>query len=85
MMKNLMNMMFKNQEDSMKMKVWSIILLIGFALFSVLIFVSKITFNNLMIYLVAFVAYVGFSLFFISSLNGDHSSFEMRKRMNRHS
>ncbi|WP_449398311.1 hypothetical protein [Chryseobacterium wanjuense] len=63
MMKNLMNTMFKNQEDSMKMKVWSIILLIGFALFSVLVFASKISFNSLMIYLIAFAAYVGFSFY----------------------
>ena len=54
MMKNLMETMFRNQEDSMKMKVWSIILLIGFALLSVLVFVSKISFNNIMIYLIAF-------------------------------
>lgn len=80
-----MNTIFKSHEDSMKMKVWSIILLIGFALFSVLIFVTKMSFNNLMIYLIAFVAYVGFSLVFISSLNRDHNALEMRKRMDRHS
>lgn len=80
-----MNILFKNHEDSMKMKVWSIILLIGFALFSVLIFATKTSFSNLMIYVIAFVAYLGFSLVFISSLNRDHNALEMRKRMNRHS
>ena len=80
-----MNTLFKSHEDSIKMRVWSIILLIGFALFSVLIFATKISFNNLMIYLIAFVAYVGFSLVFISSLSRDHNVLEMRKRMDRHS
>ncbi|WP_415327055.1 hypothetical protein [Chryseobacterium sp. MMS23-Vi53] len=85
MMKNLMETMFKGQEDSLKMKVWSIILLIGFALFSVLIFVSKISFNSLMIYLIAFVAYMGFSLLFIGSLNEKNKSLYIKKRFDRHS
>lgn len=84
-MKNLMETMFRNQEDSMKMKVWSIILLIGFALLSVLVFVSKISFNNIMIYLIAFAAYIGFSFMFINSLMEKHSVMQSKKRMNRHS
>jgi hypothetical protein len=85
MMKNLMETMFKNREDALKMKVWSIILLIGFALFSVLIFVSKISFNSLMVYLVAFVAYIGFSLLFIRSLSERSRSLYIKKRLDRHS
>lgn len=77
--------MFKNQESSMKMRILSIILLIGFALFSVLVFVAKISFNNLMIYLIAFAAYIGFSLLFISSLNESSNSLYIKKRMDRHS
>ncbi|ALR30156.1 hypothetical protein ATE47_06305 [Chryseobacterium sp. IHB B 17019] len=84
-MKNLMETMFKNHEDSLKMKVWSIILLIGFALFSVLIFVSKISFSSLLVYLVAFVAYIGFSLLFIRSLSESNRSLYIKKRLDRHS
>lgn len=85
MMKNLMKNMFKSQEDSLKMNVWSIILLIGFALFSVLIFVLKISFNSLMIYMIAFTAYIGFSLLFIGSLNDRNKSLYSKKRFDRHS
>ncbi|KQT35521.1 hypothetical protein ASG22_00365 [Chryseobacterium sp. Leaf405] len=77
--------MFKSQEGSMKMRVLSIILLIGFALFSVLVFAAKISFNNLMVYLIAFVVYVGFSLMFISSLSERSNSLYIKKRMDRHS
>lgn len=80
-----MDTMFKSQEDSLKMKVWSIILLIGFALFSVLIFVSKISFSSLIVYAIAFVAYMGFSLLFIGSLNEKNKSLYIKKRFDRHS
>ncbi|MCS3529263.1 hypothetical protein [Chryseobacterium sp. JUb7] len=85
MKKNVMGLMFKNREDSMKMRVLSIMLLVGFALFSALVSLSKISFSNLMIYSIAFVAYVGFSLVFISSLTGNSYHTEIKKRASRHS
>jgi len=80
-----MKYMFKSQEGAMKMRVLSIILLIGFALLSVLVFATKINFNNIMIYLIAFAAYVGFSLMFIGSLSESSKSLYIKKRMDRHS
>lgn len=83
-MKNLIEMMFKKQEDSTKMKVWSIILLVGFALFSIVIYSSKISFNNLMVYLTALVLYLLFSLSFIGSLRGRANVLDMKKRLDKH-
>jgi predicted tellurium resistance membrane protein TerC len=80
-----MKNVFKNQESSLKMRVLSIILLIGFALFSALVFAAKISINNLIIYLIAFAAYIGFSLLFISSLSESNHSLYIKKRMDRHS
>lgn len=80
-----MKNVFKNHESSLKMRVLSIILLIGFALFSVLVFAAKISINNLIIYLIAFAAYIGFSLLFISSLSENNNSLYIKKRMDRHS
>lgn len=77
--------MFKRNEDSLKMKVLSIILLIGFGLFSVLVFASKMDFNSLMVYLIAFLAYVGFSLLFVRSLSKSNRSLYIKKRLDRHS
>ncbi|SIP86454.1 hypothetical protein SAMN05880574_10171 [Chryseobacterium sp. RU37D] len=85
MMKSLMEIMFKDREDSLKMKFWSIILLLGFALFSVLIFISKISFKSILVYLTAFIAYVGFSLLFIRSLSEKNRGLYIKKRLDRHS
>ncbi|WP_267403143.1 MULTISPECIES: hypothetical protein [unclassified Chryseobacterium] len=74
----------KTQEVSATMTIWSIVLLIGFALFSVLIYMSKINVSNLMIYLIAFGAYIGFSLVFISSLRETNHPMQIKKRLDRH-
>ncbi|ANF52767.1 hypothetical protein A0O34_20605 [Chryseobacterium glaciei] len=67
-MKDLFEMIFRTREDSTKVQVLSIFLLIGFGLFCLLIFTAKIHLNSLLVYATAFLAYVGFSLLFISSL-----------------
>jgi len=85
MKKNIMGLLFKNQEDSTKMRVLSMMLLIGFALFSALVSLTKISFSNLIIYTIALVAYIGFSLVFISSLTGNSYHSDIRKRVKRHS
>lgn len=74
----------KTQKVSTEMSLWSIILLVGFALFSVMVFMSKITVNSLMIYLIAFGAYIGFSLIFVSSLRETNHPMQIKKRLNRH-
>ncbi|AZA54703.1 hypothetical protein [Chryseobacterium sp. G0201] len=78
-MKNLFEMIFRNREDSTKIQVLSIFLLIGFGLFCTFIYSAKFNVDNLMVYITAFLAYVGFCLMFISSLLRN-----MKKKINRH-
>lgn len=75
---------WKTQEVSAAMTIWCIVLLTSFALFSVLIYMSKISVNSLMIYLIAFGAYIGFSLIFVSSLRETTHPMQMKKRLDRH-
>ncbi|KMQ61413.1 hypothetical protein ACM46_15425 [Chryseobacterium angstadtii] len=76
-------MIFKRNEDAAKMNIWSLMLLLSFAVFSVLVYLiyaSKPDFNSVIIYVTAFVAYLGFGLVFISSLTGKMNSSQMRKK-----
>ncbi|AZA50490.1 hypothetical protein EG346_20910 [Chryseobacterium carnipullorum] len=73
-------MIFKRNEDAAKMNIWSLMLLLSFAVFSVLVYASKPSFNSLIVYLTAFAAYLGFGLVFISSLAGKMNSSQMRKK-----
>ncbi|PQA92886.1 hypothetical protein B0A69_11985 [Chryseobacterium shigense] len=73
-------MIFKRNEDAAKMNIWSLMLLLSFAVFSVLVYASKPSFNSLIVYLTAFAAYLGFGLVFISSLAGKMNSSHMRKK-----
>ncbi|WP_131701428.1 hypothetical protein [Chryseobacterium sp. FH2] len=83
MMKNFVERI-KTQEDSMKVRVLSIILLGAFALLSMLIFMSKFSLNNTIIYLAAIGAYLGFGLIFISSLTGNVNYIQSKKKFRRH-
>ncbi|PRB01611.1 hypothetical protein CQ046_14620 [Chryseobacterium sp. MYb7] len=76
MMRSFFEMIFKRNEDAAKLNIWSLLLVLSFAAFSVLVYASKPSFNSLIIYLTAFAAYLGFGLVFISSLAGK----EMKKR-----
>ncbi|MCW3162172.1 hypothetical protein [Chryseobacterium oryctis] len=71
----------RTQEVSVKMRIWSVVLLIGFAIFSVLVYLSKITFNNIMIYLIAIGAYIGFSILFMISLKQSNNPMQIKKRL----
>ncbi|WP_326983601.1 hypothetical protein VUJ46_03360 [Chryseobacterium sp. MYb264] len=75
----------KTHEVSATMFIWSIILLVGFALLSVMVYLSKINVSNLIIYLIAFGAYIGFSLLFVSSLRETNHPMQIKKRLDRHS
>ncbi len=76
MMRSFFEMIFKRNEDAAKLNIWSLLLVLSFAAFSVLVYASKPSFNSLIIYLTAFAAYLGFGLVFISSLAGK----SMKKR-----
>ncbi|WP_431609380.1 hypothetical protein [Chryseobacterium sp. 'Rf worker isolate 10'] len=76
MMRSFFEMIFKRNEDAAKLNIWSLLLVLSFAAFSVLVYASKPSFNSLIIYLTAFAAYIGFGLIFISSLAGK----SMKKR-----
>ncbi|WP_131401735.1 MULTISPECIES: hypothetical protein [unclassified Chryseobacterium] len=83
MMRDFFEMIFKRNEDAAKMNIWSLMLLLSFAVFSVLvyfIYATKPGFNSLIVYLTAFAAYLGFGLVFISSLTGKMNSSQMRKK-----
>ncbi|MCT2409374.1 MULTISPECIES: hypothetical protein [Chryseobacterium] len=80
MMRDFFEMIFKRNEDAAKMNIWSLMLLLSFAVFSVLVYASKPSFNSLIVYLTAFAAYLGFGLVFISSLAGKMNSSQMRKK-----
>ncbi len=75
-MRSFFEMIFKRNEDAAKLNIWSLLLVLSFAAFSVLVYASKPSFNSLIIYLTAFAAYLGFGLVFISSLAGK----SMKKR-----
>ncbi|MCQ9633592.1 hypothetical protein MP478_07450 [Chryseobacterium sp. WG14] len=79
MMRDFFEMIFKRNEDAAKMHIWSLLLVLSFAIFSVLVYTLKPSFNSLIIYLTAFAAYIGFGLVFISSLAGT----SMKKRSSR--
>ncbi|WP_223598933.1 hypothetical protein [Chryseobacterium sp. GVT01B] len=68
MMRDFFEMIFKRNEDAAKMNIWSVLLVLSFAAFSVLVYALKPSLNSLIIYLTAFAAYIGFGLVFISSL-----------------
>ena len=70
MMRAFFEMIFKRNEDAAKMHIWSLLLVVSFAAFFVLVYTLKPSFNSLIIYLTAFAAYIGFGLVFISSLAG---------------
>ena len=70
MMRAFFEMIFKRNEDAAKMHIWSLLLVLSFAAFSVLVYSSKPSLNSLMVYLTAFAAYIGFGLVFIGSLAG---------------
>jgi hypothetical protein len=80
MMRDFFEMIFKRNEDAAKMHIWSLLLLLSFAVFSVLVYALKPSFNNLIVYLTAFAAYLGFGIVFISSLAGRMNSSYLRKR-----
>ncbi|CEJ71658.1 hypothetical protein [Chryseobacterium oranimense] len=83
MMRAFFEMIFKRNEDAAKMNIWSLMLLISFAVFSVLVYfayASKPDFNSLIVYLTAFAAYIGFGIVFISSLTGRMNSSYMSKK-----
>lgn len=80
MMRAFFEMIFKRNEDAAKMHIWSLLLVLSFAVFSVLVYSSKPSLNSLIIYLTAFAVYIGFGLVFISSLAGTTS---MKKRSGR--
>ncbi|PWN62860.1 hypothetical protein C1634_008790 [Chryseobacterium viscerum] len=70
MMRSFFEMIFKRNEDAAKLNIWSLLLVMSFAAFSVLVYALKPSLNSLIIYLTAFAAYIGFGLVFISSLAG---------------
>ncbi|RQO40237.1 hypothetical protein DBR39_04615 [Chryseobacterium sp. KBW03] len=70
MMRAFFEMIFKRNEDAAKLNIWSLLLVMSFAAFSVLVYALKPSLNSLIIYLTAFAAYIGFGLVFISSLAG---------------
>ncbi|MGH1516696.1 hypothetical protein [Chryseobacterium sp. JK1] len=70
MMRDFFEMIFKRNEDATKMHIWSLLLVLSFAAFSVLVYTTNPSLNSLIIYLTAFAAYIGFGLVFISSLSG---------------
>lgn len=76
MMRDFFEMIFKRNEDAAKLHIWSLLMVLSFAAFSVLVYALKPSFNSLIIYLTAFAAYIGFGLVFISSLTGK----SMKKR-----
>ncbi|KYH07665.1 hypothetical protein EGI15_08070 [Chryseobacterium cucumeris] len=76
MMRAFFEMIFKRNEDAAKLHIWSLMLVLSFAAFSVLVYALEPSFNSLIIYLTAFAAYIGFGLVFISSLAGTR----MKKR-----
>lgn len=76
MMRAFFEMIFKRNEDAAKLHIWSLMLVLSFAAFSVLVYALEPSFNSLIIYLTAFAAYIGFGLVFISSLGGTR----MKKR-----
>ncbi|OCA72489.1 hypothetical protein BBI01_10230 [Chryseobacterium artocarpi] len=78
-MRAFFEMIFKRNEDAAKMHIWSLLLVLSFAAFSVLVYSLKPSLNSLIIYLTAFAAYIGFGLLFISSLSGTG----MKKRIGR--
>ncbi|WP_131797313.1 hypothetical protein [Chryseobacterium kwangjuense] len=83
MMRAFFEMIFKRNEDAAKMNIWSLMLLLSFAVFSVLVYfmyTSNPSFNSLIVYLTAFAAYLGFGIVFISSLAGNMNSSNMRKK-----
>ncbi|CAA7197190.1 hypothetical protein [Chryseobacterium potabilaquae] len=87
MIRNVFEMIFKRNEDSAKMNIWSLFLLSSFAVFSVLVYASytsKPSLNSLMIYIIALVAYLSFGLVFISSLAGSIGTSSWKKRSDRH-
>ncbi|KFF23639.1 hypothetical protein IW16_25670 [Chryseobacterium vrystaatense] len=76
-------MIFKRNEDAAKMNIWSLMLLLSFGVFSVLVYLIYATepgFNSLIVYLTAFAAYLGFGLVFISSLARKMNSSNLRKK-----
>ncbi|RXM41406.1 hypothetical protein BOQ62_01155 [Chryseobacterium sp. CH21] len=75
-MRSFFEMIFKRNEDAAKLNIWSLLLVLSFAAFSVLVYASEPSFNSLIIYLTAFAAYLGFGFVFISSLAGK----SMKKR-----
>ena len=75
-MRDFFEMIFKRNEDAAKLHIWSLLMVLSFAAFSVLVYALKPSFNSLIIYLTAFAAYIGFGLVFISSLTGK----SMKKR-----
>ncbi|WP_131724352.1 hypothetical protein [Chryseobacterium indologenes] len=80
MMRDFFEMIFKRNEDAAKMHIWSLVLLLSFAVFSVLVYAANPSFNSLVVYLTAFAAYLGFGLIFISSLAG---KINYSSRMNK--
>lgn len=78
-MRAFFEMIFKRNEDAAKMHIWSLLLVLSFAAFSVLVYSLKPSLNSLIIYLTAFAAYIGFGLLFIGSLSGTG----MKKRIGR--
>ncbi|MDR6922313.1 MULTISPECIES: hypothetical protein [Chryseobacterium] len=80
MMRDFFEMIFKRNEDAAKMHIWSLVLLLSFAVFSVLVYATNPSFNSLIVYLTAFAAYLGFGLIFISSLAG---KINYSSRMNK--
>lgn len=83
MMRDFFEMIFKRNEDAAKMNIWSLMLLLSFAVFSVLVYLIYATepgFNSLIVYLTAFAAYLGFGLVFISSLARKMNSSNLRKK-----
>ncbi|WP_100074024.1 hypothetical protein [Chryseobacterium camelliae] len=80
-MKNVKEMTTNTPKSLTQTHMLSIALLFVFAVFSVLLYVSNISFNNLMVYLVALIAYGGFSALFISSLN--RKKMQIRKKLER--
>lgn len=76
MMRDFFEMIFKRNEDAAKLHIWSLLMVLSFAAFSMLVYALKPSFNSLIIYLTAFAAYIGFGLVFISSLTGK----SMKKR-----
>lgn len=82
MMRDFFEMIFKRNEDAAKMHIWSLVLLLSFAIFSVVIYAANPSFNSLIVYLTAFAAYLGFGIVFISSLTGKINTSRMNKGRN---